>query len=44
MSRLRSHARVIRVLSVIALGLTIAGTFAVMERLRIGNSMARRQR
>jgi len=44
MSRLRSHARVIRVLSVIALGLTIAGTFALMERLRIGNSMARRQR
>ncbi|WP_341962367.1 lysophospholipid acyltransferase family protein [Pseudomonas sp. RC10] len=44
MSTLRSHARVIRVLGVIALGLTIAGTFALMERLRIGNSMARRQR
>ncbi|MFJ3482278.1 lysophospholipid acyltransferase family protein [Pseudomonas sp. NPDC090202] len=44
MSRLRSHARVIRVLWVIALGLTIAGTFALMERLRIGNTMARRQR
>jgi 1-acyl-sn-glycerol-3-phosphate acyltransferase len=44
MSALRSHARVIRVLWVIALGLTIAGTFALMERLRIGNSMARRQR
>jgi 1-acyl-sn-glycerol-3-phosphate acyltransferase len=44
MSTLRSHARVIRVLWVIALGLTIAGTFALMERLRIGNSMARRQR
>jgi 1-acyl-sn-glycerol-3-phosphate acyltransferase len=44
MSTLRSHARVIRVLWVIALGLSIAGTFALMERLRIGNSMARRQR
>lgn len=44
MSTLRSHARVIRVLWVIALGLTIAGTFALMERLRIGASMARRQR
>ncbi len=44
MSTLRSHARVIRVLAVIALGLTIAGTFAMMERLRVGNSMARRQR
>ncbi|MFK3970103.1 lysophospholipid acyltransferase family protein [Pseudomonas sp. NPDC087358] len=44
MSRLRSHARVIRVLWVIALGLTIAGAFTLMERLRIGHSMARRQR
>nr|WP_314574856.1 lysophospholipid acyltransferase family protein [uncultured Pseudomonas sp.] len=44
MSTLRSHARVLRVLWVIALGLTIAGTFALMERLRVGNSMARRQR
>jgi 1-acyl-sn-glycerol-3-phosphate acyltransferase len=44
MSSLRSHARVIRVLWVIGLGLTIAGTFALMERLRVGNSMARRQR
>jgi len=44
MSTLRSHARVIRVLWVIALGLTIAGAFTLMERLRIGNSMARRQR
>ena len=44
MSTLRSHARVIRVLWVIALGLTIAGIFALMERLRIGASMARRQR
>lgn len=44
MSALRSHARVIRVLWVIGLGLTIAGTFALMERLRIGASMARRQR
>jgi 1-acyl-sn-glycerol-3-phosphate acyltransferase len=32
------------VLLVIALGLTIAGVFALMERLRVGNSMARRQR
>jgi hypothetical protein len=44
MSRLRSHARVARVLWVIALGLAIAGTFTLMERLRIGNSMVRRQR
>jgi 1-acyl-sn-glycerol-3-phosphate acyltransferase len=44
MSTLRSHARVIRVLWVIALGLAIAGTFSLMERLRIGHSMARRQR
>jgi len=44
MSRLRSYARVARVLWVIALGLTIAGTFTLMERLRIGHSMARRQR
>lgn len=44
MSTLRSHARVIRVLWVIGLGLTIAGTFSLMERLRVGNSMARRQR
>jgi len=44
MSTLRSHARVIRVLWVIALGLTIAGTFALMARLRVGHSMARRQR
>lgn len=44
MSTLRSHARVIRVLWVIGLGLSIAGMFALMERLRIGHSMARRQR
>lgn len=44
MSRLRGYARVARVLLVIALGLTIAGTFACMERMKIGNSMARRQR
>jgi 1-acyl-sn-glycerol-3-phosphate acyltransferase len=44
MSRLRSHYRVARVLWVIALGLTIAGVFASMERLKLGNSMARRQR
>jgi 1-acyl-sn-glycerol-3-phosphate acyltransferase len=44
MSRLRGYVRVARVLLVIALGLTIAGVFAGMERLKIGNSMARRQR
>jgi 1-acyl-sn-glycerol-3-phosphate acyltransferase len=44
MSTLRSHARVIRVLWVIGLGLSIAGAFTLMERLHIGNSMARRQR
>lgn len=44
MSRLRGYIRVARVLLVIALGLTIAGTFACMERMKIGNSMARRQR
>jgi 1-acyl-sn-glycerol-3-phosphate acyltransferase len=31
-------------LLVIGLGLSIAGAFSLMERLRIGNSMARRQR
>jgi 1-acyl-sn-glycerol-3-phosphate acyltransferase len=44
MSRVRGYARVIRVLWVLALGLTIAGTFGVLERLSIGDSMARRQR
>ncbi|MFJ4142247.1 lysophospholipid acyltransferase family protein [Pseudomonas sp. NPDC089734] len=44
MSRLRSYARVTRVLLVIAAGLGIAGAFAVLERLKIGSSMARRQR
>ena len=44
MSRARGYARVARVLLVIGLGLTIAGAFSVMERVRIGNSMARRQR
>lgn len=44
MSRLRSYARIARVLLVIALGLTIAGVFACMERMKVGNSMARRQR
>ncbi|NYS42834.1 1-acyl-sn-glycerol-3-phosphate acyltransferase, partial [Pseudomonas syringae pv. actinidiae] len=44
MSRLRGYARVIRVLLVVALGLTIAGTFAILERTRIGGSMERRQR
>ncbi|MBN3470394.1 1-acyl-sn-glycerol-3-phosphate acyltransferase [Pseudomonas savastanoi pv. phaseolicola] len=44
MSRARGYARVVRVLLVVALGLTIAGTFAVLERTRIGGSMERRQR
>lgn len=44
MSRLRGYARVARVLLVVALGLVIAGAFAVLERLRIGSSMQRRQR
>ncbi|WP_426140296.1 lysophospholipid acyltransferase family protein [Pseudomonas sp. DWP3-1-2] len=44
MSRTRGYLRVTRVLAVIALGLTIAGAFSLMERFRIGNSMARRQR
>jgi len=44
MSRLRGYARVARVLLVIGLGLTIAGAFACMERLKVGHSMARRQR
>jgi 1-acyl-sn-glycerol-3-phosphate acyltransferase len=44
MSRLRGYARVTRVLLVIATGLTIAGVFALMERMKVGHSMARRQR
>lgn len=44
MSRLRGYARVVRVLLVVALGLTIAGAFAVLERVKIGSSMQRRQR
>jgi lyso-ornithine lipid O-acyltransferase len=44
MSRFRGYARVVRVLWVIGLGLTIAGAFGILERLRIGDSMARRQR
>lgn len=44
MSRLRGYARVVRVLWVIGLGLTIASAFGILERLRIGDSMARRQR
>ena len=44
MSRVRGYARVVRVLLVVALGLTIAGAFAVLERLKVGSSMQRRQR
>ncbi|MDY7561770.1 lysophospholipid acyltransferase family protein [Pseudomonas sp. 10B1] len=44
MSRVRGYARVIRVLWVLALGLTIASVFGILERLGIGDSMARRQR
>lgn len=43
MDRLRGYARVIRVLLVVALGLTIAASFALLERLKLG-SMQRRQR
>ncbi len=44
MRTLRTQVRVVRLIAVIALGLVIAGTFALMERLRVGHSMARRQR
>ncbi|MDF2642015.1 MAG: glycerol acyltransferase [Pseudomonas sp.] len=44
MNRLRGYARVVRVLLVVALGLIIAGAFAVLERLKVGSSMQRRQR
>ncbi|WP_122602600.1 lysophospholipid acyltransferase family protein [Pseudomonas viridiflava] len=44
MSRVRGYVRVVRVLLVVALGLTIAGAFAVLERLKVGSSMERRQR
>lgn len=44
MSRLRGYARVVRVLLVVALGLIIAGAFAMLERTRVGGSMQRRQR
>ncbi|POQ02082.1 lysophospholipid acyltransferase family protein [Pseudomonas syringae] len=44
MSRLRGYARVVRVLLVVALGLTIASAFAILERTKVGGSMERRQR
>ncbi|RMM38649.1 1-acyl-sn-glycerol-3-phosphate acyltransferase [Pseudomonas coronafaciens pv. oryzae] len=44
MSRVRGYARVARVLMVVALGLTIAGAFAILERIKVGSTMERRQR
>ncbi|MGN2411572.1 lysophospholipid acyltransferase family protein [Pseudomonas syringae] len=44
MSRMRGYARVVRVLMVVALGLMIAGAFAILERIKFGSSMERRQR
>ncbi len=44
MGRLRVYARVLHVLSVVALGLLMAAVFSLYERLRIPHGMARRQR
>ena len=44
MSRLRRYGRVARVLTVVSLGLGMAGVFGVLERLRLSNAMERRQR
>ncbi|SEM36900.1 1-acyl-sn-glycerol-3-phosphate acyltransferase [Pseudomonas sp. ok272] len=44
MSRLRVYARIARVLGVVALGLSMAGVFGLLERLGVANSMVRRQR
>ncbi|MGY4492567.1 lysophospholipid acyltransferase family protein [Pseudomonas sp. TE3610] len=44
MARLRVYARIARVLVVVALGLGMAAIFTLYERLRIRNSMTRRQR
>ena len=44
MGRLRVYARVLRVLSVVALGLLMAAVFSLYERLRIPHGTERRQR
>ncbi|MFH6566302.1 MULTISPECIES: lysophospholipid acyltransferase family protein [Pseudomonas] len=44
MSRLRRYGRVARVLGVVSLGLSMAGVFGVLERLRLNSAMDRRQR
>lgn len=44
MSRLRSYARATRVLLVVGLGLSMASTFGLLERLGISNIMTHRQR
>ena len=44
MSRLRRYGRVARVLGVVSLGLSMAGVFGVLERLRLNSAMDRPQR
>ncbi|AZC23086.1 lysophospholipid acyltransferase family protein [Pseudomonas sessilinigenes] len=44
MRRLRVYGRIARVLLVVALGLSMASVFGVLERLRVSHSMVRRQR
>ena len=44
MSRVRRYGRVARVLAVVSLGLGMASVFAVLERLNLNSTMARRQR
>ncbi|RBJ84862.1 1-acyl-sn-glycerol-3-phosphate acyltransferase [Pseudomonas sp. MWU12-2534b] len=44
MRRLRVYGRIARVLLVVALGLSMASVFGLLERLGVANSMVRRQR
>ncbi|SEQ26014.1 lysophospholipid acyltransferase family protein [Pseudomonas sp. NFPP19] len=44
MRRLRVYGRIARVLLVVALGLSMASIFGLLERLGVANSMVRRQR
>lgn len=44
MRRLRVYGRIARVLVVVALGLSMASVFGLLERLGVANSMVRRQR
>ena len=44
MPRWRVYARILRLLWVIGVGLALAGTFSLLERLRVPNCMERRQR